>query len=324
MLNKSSYFNLINAANVTSGILSKNFVKSEQEFLSFDCECNGLPILIEADETIFDFEDEQVFELEQSAVCQKVYGHNDLSYVGFTHAYQKFKFLSQYRVKSDFWNEFQMIVEQNRKSIRYVAELKNDISKIGSFQTRNIPHSGHEAIIEAMLAQCDHVVINPVIGPKKAGDVKLDALQMVFENLAKTKYRGKISFMPIMANMFYAGPLEAIHHAVLRQTLGFGLFSIGRDHAGAAGMYMANAAVDLAKRQYDNLDISLMCHQGAAYCQSCDRAVLIGECGCEKSLLQDIAGSDFRDALKRKKTYPFADAKLQDFIRNLNLELFEQ
>ena len=52
-----------------------------------------------------------------------------------------------------------------------------------------------------------------------------------------------MSFLPIFANMFYAGPNEALHHAILRQRVGFNVFSVGRDHAGAQGAYLPSLAV---------------------------------------------------------------------------------
>ena len=54
-----------------------------------------------------------------------------------------------------------------------------------------------------------------MVGPKKPGDVKLECLK-VYSFLAENKYQNKISFEPVIANMFYAGPREAVHHLLLR------------------------------------------------------------------------------------------------------------
>ena len=101
------------------------------------------------------------------------------------------------------------------KSIDFVGELKSKYSTVGAFQTRNIPHFGHEKIIEMMLDHCDHVVVNPIAGPKKTGDVRLENLEILFKDLLANRFNGRVSFKPIYANMFYAGPREAADHAIL-------------------------------------------------------------------------------------------------------------
>ena len=74
------------------------------------------------------------------------------------------------------------------------------------------PIFGHELIIKKTLESCAAIlVINPVIGPKKKGDVSVSCLNFVFNDLIKRKYKYKISFEPILANMhYYAGPREAV------------------------------------------------------------------------------------------------------------------
>ena len=89
------------------------------------------------------------------------------------------------------------ILLQNQRVFDEVARIKETYKIVGAFQTRNIPHFGHEKIIERMLEVCDHVVINPVIGPKKSGDVKLEVLEMIYEYLILHKYEHRISFLPI-------------------------------------------------------------------------------------------------------------------------------
>ena len=324
MLSKSSNFNLINAANVASGLLKNNLVSNDKEFLAFDWQMKGLPVLIEADHNVFDFSSEDVFALEPVVICDKVYGHRNLSYIGFKHAFQANRFVSNFTIKTKFQKYFDDIVQQNRNCVQTIRELKLKHDRIGAFQTRNIPHLGHEAIIRSMLQNCSHLVINPVMGPKKTGDIRLDTLETVFSDLAKRKYNGNISFTPIIANMFYAGPREALHHAIMRQNIGFDLFSVGRDHAGADGAYQLGAATDLIKKYSHKLSISVMCHGGAVYCEACEKALIRGECDCESECKQDIAGTEFRKALTEKRIYPLADRVMQRDIINRELELFEE
>jgi sulfate adenylyltransferase len=323
LLNKVSHFNLINAANVKSGLFQDQIVTTADGLCKFQNKIYGLPILIPADELVFDFCELDIFELNPLEVCKIVYGHEDLSYVGFRHAYPNKRFLSKFQIKPKFQETFDNIVQQNLDCCLMVRETRKKWGTIGSFQTRNIPHSGHEEIIRKMLEHCDHVVINPVTGPKKTGDVKISALEHVFTNLAQRKYKNRISFLPIIANMYYAGPREALHHALLRQKIGFDLFSVGRDHAGAGGVYNPNAAIQLINKYSDELQISVMCHNGASFCEKCEQVVLIGECNCEDKNLVDISGTHFRNAIRSNEIYAFADHEMQKDLFDVDFEVFE-
>ena len=71
------------------------------------------------------------------------------------------------------------------------------------------------------------------------------------------KYNRKISFFPVTANMYYAGPREAAHHAIIRKNLGFDIFTVGRDHAGAKNAYPPSAATELLKSLVAILELKL-------------------------------------------------------------------
>ena len=138
--------------------------------------------------------------------------------------------------------DYQKISIQNQKAIAHVKDLREKFDNVGAFQTRNIPHFGHQKIMERMLDICDHLVVNPALGPKKGGDATIECLNSVFGDFFTSRFGGRISFMPVFSNMYYAGPREAIHHSILRRNMGFTNFSVGRDHAGAENFYDPKAA----------------------------------------------------------------------------------
>ena len=240
------------------------------------------------------------------------------------HAFNSNKFLSRFTVKKSFKKIVEKIISQNRTVFDELAKIREKYKTVGAFQTRNIPHFGHEKIIERMLEVCDHVVINPVIGPKKSGDVKLEVLELIYEYLISHKYEHRISFLPIFANMFYAGPNEALHHAILRQRVGFNVFSVGRDHAGAQGVYSPTSAVARLAESEKNLNIKILGHKGAVFCDTCNSAVLFGECDHDVKQYKDIAGTQFRLSIKNKEVFSFADKDMQSYLKSLNLEVFEE
>ena len=307
-------FSLISAANSAHRLLQPNLVRSYEEFLSFDEIKNGLPLLVDANSCVFDYSDDDVFEIPIDVLSRKIYGFTDENYIGFRHAFNGNKFLKAFSVKKDFHKEFGRILSSMDVSVRKINALITRFKRVGAFQTRNIPHSGHEAIISRMLEECDHVVINPVTGPKKSGDISEDTLNKAFEFLGSAVFDNRVSFIPLYANMYYAGPLEALHHCYLRQRLGFYLFSIGRDHAGAEKRYSEAAAVNFVRSHGNLLSMKLLLHNGAVFCPSCQSVTFRGECGHDDEELIDISGSDFRNALRQRVSYKYANRELQYYL----------
>ena len=324
LLNKKEVFSLINAANIQSNLLRNNFVDSPKIFIAFSDKAKGIPLLVPADEKLFHFDAKDVFTLSKSEILKIVYNISDERYVGYKHAFNELNFLSKFEVKKDYKPFVNKVIKQNSQVEAYVASLKEEFKNIGAFQTRNIPHLGHELIIQRLLEVCDHVVINPVIGPKKSGDVTIECLESTYTLLSQTKYKQKISFKPIFANMFYAGPREAMHHALMRQRIGFQNFAIGRDHAGAEGAYDPQDAPDFVKQNIDRLKIKVFVHSGAAFCLECSNVILIGECSHAITSMTDICGSDFRSSLEEKKMFNLADIEMQKYLLKNNMEMFEK
>ena len=205
---------------------------------------------------------------------------------------------------------------------RFIFKLKKKRKIIGAFQTRNIPHLGHEKIIKKLLNECDYVVINPVIGPKKNGDVRPEVLKKVYNFYIKKFFNPKkVFFKPIIANMFYSGPREAIHHALIRQTLGFDKFIVGRDHAGAEGVYKPNAAPEIIKKFRSQLKIKVITHQGSYYCLKCKRVVLKDDCKKTCKFI-NISGTEFRKKINLKKPFKYARPELNNYLKTFKERIF--
>ena len=323
MLNKNEIFSLINASNAYSPFLHENYVTSKEDYFKFSDKSKGIPILVPADRKLFNFTAEDVFTLRKSDIVELVYDISDEFYNGFKHAFHSFEFLRDFQVKSNHQAFVQKVFDQNTAVISSVRKLKREHKNVGAFQTRNIPHFGHEKILKCLLESCDHVVINPVIGPKKTGDVAIGRLAEIYEYLSKTKYGGKISFHPVWANMFYAGPREAVHHALIRQRIGFDQFTVGRDHAGADNVYKPEMAANLIDQNRKKFKIKVLTHAGAAFCTGCDKVILVGDCSHPVERMLDISGSAFRASLKEKRLFEFADKQMQHKIFKLKEDVFE-
>lgn len=300
---------IIDLAGVASGMLMDNLIISPEGLKKFKSPASGLPVLIPSIPKMFDAYEN--FMVNKREVQELIFGPVHSSYVGCQLSFDTNTFIRNFDLKKSFEAKLHGYIEDILLTRETVKKLVKEFTSVGAFQTRNIPHLGHEKIIDRMLDHCNLVVANPMIGPKKIGDINPAKLQGLYETILKPRYKNRIEFLPIKANMFYAGPREAIHHSRIRQWLGFTHFAVGRDHAGAEGLYANNAAINMIKKYEGDLSIDIIAHQGAVYCSQCKNVVLKDDCKHNKSGFREISGSDFRHSLKVRKTYPFSSPDIQ-------------
>ncbi len=140
---------------------------------------------------------------------------------------------------------------------------------VAGFQTRNVPHLGHEFVQKTALSFVDAVFINPVIGRKKCGDFKDEVILEAYEELLKHYFLKERVFMSILlTEMRYAGPKEAVFHAIIRKNFGCTHFIVGRDHAGVGDYYGQFAAHDIFD-QFPEIEITPIFFRTFFYCRKC-------------------------------------------------------
>ena len=137
------------------------------------------------------------------------------------------------------------------------------------FQTRNVPHVAHEMLQKAALNLYDGLFLNPLIGKKKPGDFKDEVILAAYEALIRNYYpKDRAMFVTLHTEMRYAGPKEAIHHAIMRKNFGCSHFIVGRDHAGVGSYYPPFAAHEIFK-DYADLEIQPVFFPAFYYCKKC-------------------------------------------------------
>jgi len=163
------------------------------------------------------------------------------------------------------------------------------------FQTRNPIHKAHEHIQRIGLEVCDGLFINPIVGWKKTGDFTQEAVMAAYHRMIEEFYPSdRVHIAGLKTQMRYAGPREAVFHAIIRRNLGCTHFIIGRDHAGVGGYYGAYDAHALARELEPDLGIQLLLTREPYYCKKCGQIVTDKHCAHYKTDRVEISGTIIR------------------------------
>lgn len=172
------------------------------------------------------------------------------------------------------------------------------------FQTRNAPHMGHEAIQKTALAIADGLFVNPVIGKKKPGDFRDEVILEAYRSLIEHYFpKNTVALVVLRYEMRYAGPKEAIHHAIMRKNYGCTHFIVGRDHAGVGNFYPPYAAQEIFKK-FPDLGIQPLFFREFFYCRKCGGMVNEKTCPHPEGDRVRISGTTIRKMLSRRKMPP--------------------
>ncbi len=176
--------------------------------------------------------------------------------------------------------------------------------EIVAFQTRNPPHIGHEYVQKTALTFVDGIFINPIIGKKKTGDFRDDVILSSYETLMKHYYLKDRAVMSILrTSMKYAGPREAIHHAIMRKNFGCTHFIVGRDHAGVGNYYGPYDAHEIFS-EFPDLGIIPVFFRSFSRCTKCGSVVNDKICPHDQKYHINFSGKKIREILRDGKVPP--------------------
>ncbi len=179
-------------------------------------------------------------------------------------------------------------------------------SRVAAFQTRNPMHRSHEYLAKIAAEVCDGIFIHQVLGRLKPGDLPPDVCTRAIGAVIATYFKPGVAMQagyPI--EMRYAGPREALLHAVIRQNFGCSHLIVGRDHAGVGNYYGPYEAQQI----FDDLwDGALTCRAlkigTTFYCRQCGGMATEKSCPHEASARVEVSGTRLREMLARGEPIP--------------------
>ncbi|HBO16908.1 MAG: Sulfate adenylyltransferase [Candidatus Moranbacteria bacterium GW2011_GWE2_35_2-] len=284
---------------------------------------NSIIITNKKDE--FFVKDISIFKWDREFFVKNLYGTLDGAHPGVERAMKMKKFLLSGKVEkirnSEKPGVFHLTSEQAKDIFK-----KNGWANVVAFQTRNPPHRSHEHLQKTALAEVDGILINPVIGSKKSGDFRDKHIIGAYQKLIKHHYEpGKAVLGTLHTFMRYAGPREAVFHALVRRNLGCTHMIIGRDHAGVGdyyGTYDAQKIFDNFTE--DELGIRILRYENVTYCQGCGDMSEDGSCDHSQDQKIHLSGTKLREKLNNNEEIPeeFMRKEVIEYLKDNKDDLF--
>jgi len=245
----------------------------------------------------------EIYEYNKQDMANAVYGTTDTNHPGVNRLFNMKEFLVGGEVEVFQMNEYDEI----QKFRMHPSETRSEITKRGwksivGFQTRNVPHVAHEMLQKAALNIYDGLFLNPLIGKKKIGDFTDDLIISAYESLIDNYFpKNRILFSTIHTSMRYAGPREAIHHAIMRKNFGCTHFIVGRDHAGVGNYYPPFAAQEIFQK-YPDLGITPVIFPSFYFCKKCMSFANEKTCPHGIESKEELSGTMMRKMVNSGKT----------------------
>lgn len=284
---------------------------SAEEIAEKGIKEGGKILLTYQNQPMATLEVEEIYSVDKKEMAQSVYGTTEEKHPGVarTYAYKdkfiggKVTIVNPPKINPPF-DEFFLTPRQMRAKF-----AEKGWQRIVAHQTRNVPHTGHEWLMKhswiathgelPVEKTITGVIVNAIIGEKRKGDYIDEAIVLTHDVLRKAGYfREDVHLTSItLWDMRYAGPKEAVFHAILRTNLGLTHHMFGRDHAGVGTYYDPYDAHRIFDKIPEGaLNIKPIRVLEWWYCPVCNEVTYMGLCGHSKER-QNFSGTLIRSII---------------------------
>lgn len=265
---------------------------------------------------------EETYDIDKDHECQQVFTTTDPEHPGVQQVLTQGEVNVAGSVEVLSEGEFPALYPEIYKT---PAETRDILSNKGwktvaAFQTRNPMHRSHEYLAKIAIEICDGVLIHSLLGALKPGDIPADVRQEAIKTLIDNYFRADTVIQAgYPLDMRYAGPREALLHAVFRQNYGCSHLIVGRDHAGVGDYYGAFDAQTIFERVgKDDLITQPLNIGWTFWCNACNAMASDKTCPHAASEHVKVSGTKLRKALSEDEEVP------QNFSRPEVLEILRE
>jgi sulfate adenylyltransferase len=263
---------------------------------------------------------EEIWERDPVAEARAVYGTDDPAHPGVAYLLDRPRWLVGGQV-SVVGLPADLPFAKHRLTPRALrAEIaKRGWREVSGFQTRNPIHRAHEHLTKLALEVTDGLVIHPLVGETKGDDVPASVRFKAYETLVENYYPAQRTILAAFpAAMRYAGPREAIFHAIARKNYGITKLIVGRDHAGVGKYYGPYEAQEIFNRfSNGDLGVTPLKFEPTFFCRSCDNLASTRTCPHDASARLELSGTRVREILKSGGRLPveFTRPEIAEVLR---------